>query len=93
MQYSIKKCRVITRGDKEREIKDNVAHVHFQRPLLFYDDMDYDEFKILLSECFDDVFTPGVVVDCEIDGNIYPSNDNINRKDFYGKVHRGGGKG
>lgn len=74
MPILIKKLRVISSGDKEREILNNVAFVKFERPLLFHGEMDFGEFISVMTECFNDVFTPEVCIDCEIEGNLTPDN-------------------
>ncbi len=56
------KVRVISSGDKEKEIMSNVAYVKFERPIIMHDELDVEEFKILIGECFDDIFCPTVSV-------------------------------
>lgn len=71
--YYVKKCKVISGGNREKEVKNNVAHISFLRTLSFDDEMDFNEFKILLADGFDDIFPDGVIVDCDIAGNICPA--------------------
>lgn len=72
--YLIRKVRVLHAGNPPKAKKDNVAHISFLHPLIFNDEIDVEELKVILLDCFEDIFSPGCIVSFDIEGNSIPDN-------------------